>query len=493
MFMICINCGAKIPDQADVHLCPHCGAPLNNGPSVSDDTKVNWKDHEGDTKVNWMKGENEAEKTVILPDFGEGMPVPDTEAKGPASSNMKTNPQMEFTAKDFAKFGEFDTDGSNPYGIEMPGKPGKTEKNAAHLDSYNGATVVLPREFERQDSTMVLPRTGTAAQPVDPSSADWEREDGEAAFSSSAYYQENDEGDDPQRSYYRENREDQTTSQKTASRRQTPAQEKEKYFPNGFLQEHPDREPPRRKHRIGILDVLIFLIGLAGLGLCAVIFRNSGGLELIRQFAGGDMNLIMENIDDITYFVNNLDVTWRLYYEIAALVILTIAAAIIFIILHSFVKNIAVGILKGVLLLVTGIGMLILCIGYGLYYLITVGGGSFLVDAASGGISSSGMVAFAGIAVIAAAVLWFIYMCLWGFTSFFKGFHVASMALLSLGFVFAFLLMLLNLAVSWKVCSGVMPRDALYELMSTPALVALFMFLSMVASLEDFLAKRVIE
>lgn len=459
--MICINCGAKIPDQAAVHLCPHCGAPLNNGPSVSDDTKVNWKGLETDS-----------DKTMILPDFGEGMPVPDTSVRGPASSNMKTNPQIEFTPEDFEKFGDFDADGSNPYGIEMPGKPGKTEENAAHLDSYNEATVVLPKDPPVQDPTMVLPRSGGTA-------------DREEVFESMMA-----DRDEPFRGRMADRDE---PFDQTPPRRQKTVQEKEKYFPNGFLQEHPDMEPPRRKHRIGILDILILLLGFSGLGLCAMIFRNSGGLALIRQFIGGDMNLMMENVEDIRFFVNNLDVTWRLYYEVAAMVVLTIAAAIVFIILHSFVKNMAVGILKAVLLLITGVGMLVLCIGYGLYYLITVGGGSFLVDAASGGISSSGLVAFAGIAVIAAAVLWFIYMCLWGFTSFFKGFHVASMALLSLGFVFAFLLVLLNLAVTWKVCSGIMPRDALYELMSTPALVALFMALSMLASLEDFLAKRVIE
>ena len=83
------------------------------------------------------------------------------------------------------------------------------------------------------------------------------------------------------------------------------------------------------------------------------------------------------------------------------------------------------------------------------------------------------------------------YICsLWGFTSFFRGFHVASMALLSLGFVFSFLLMLLNLFITWRSCSAVMPRDALYELMSTPAMIAMFMVLSVLASLEDFLAKR---
>ena len=36
-------------------------------------------------------------------------------------------------------------------------------------------------------------------------------------------------------------------------------------------------------------------------------------------------------------------------------------------------------------------------------------------------------------------------------------------------------------------------QNAAYGVMSTPALVALFMALSMLASLEDFLAKRVIE
>lgn len=92
--------------------------------------------------------------------------------------------------------------------------------------------------------------------------------------------------------------------------------------------------------------------------------------------------------------------------------------------------------------------------------------------------------------MIIAGVLWLVYMLLWGFTSFFRGFHVASMALLSLGFVFSFLLMLLNLFITWRSCSAVMPRDALYELMSTPAMIAMFMVLSVLASLEDFLAKR---
>ena len=68
------------------------------------------------------------------------------------------------------------------------------------------------------------------------------------------------------------------------------------------------------------------------------------------------MDLIMANIDDITYFVNNLDVTWRLYYEVAALVMLAMITVVLFVILHCFVKNQALSILKAVLLLGTGCG-----------------------------------------------------------------------------------------------------------------------------------------
>ena len=35
--------------------------------------------------------------------------------------------------------------------------------------------------------------------------------------------------------------------------------------------------------------------------------------------------------------------------------------------------------------------MLVLCVGYGLYYLITVGGGSFLIAGGGTGIASAGM------------------------------------------------------------------------------------------------------
>ena len=192
---------------------------------------------------------------------------------------------------------------------------------------------------------------------------------------------------------------------------------KEKYFPNGFLQENPDMEIPRKKHRIGILDVLIALVGLGVIGLCTLIFSSSDGLALIRQFFAGDMNLMLDNMNDVRYFSENLDVTWRLYYEIASMAIVTIIMAVVLIILHSFIKNQGIGILKAVVLLVTGIGMLILCIGYFFYNMLTVGAGALLTASAS-----TGMVTVAGIGVIVAAVIWLIYMCIWGFTSFLKVF-----------------------------------------------------------------------
>lgn len=458
--MICINCGAKLRDDVKMNHCPNCGASLNNGSEVT-----------GDTKVNMKLFEEDHDKTVILPDFGEGMPVPDTSG-GPAATTMKTNPQMEFTPEDFEQYGNFDADGSNPYGIEMPGTPPKTEKNVSAFPPYSEATVVLPHSHgEEQDG-------------------EGDFQDDERNFRDSAEDFRGDAGNFRGRQEDFSDRREYARERSFSQPAREKAPEKEKYFPNGFLQEHPDIRPKQRKHRIGVLDVLVLLLGLATLGVCVVIFRRSDGLSLIRQFIGGDMDLIMANIDDITYFVNNLDVTWRLYYEVAALVMLAIITVVVFVILHCFVKSQVLSILKAVLLLATGVGMVILCVGYGLYYLITVGGGSFLIDGGGAGIASAGMAAAGGVAVIIAGILWLVYMLLWGFTSFFRGFHVASMALLSLGFVFAFLLMLLNLVITWKSCHAVMPQDALYELMSTPAMIAMFMVLSVLASLEDFLAKR---
>ena len=194
---------------------------------------------------------------------------------------------------------------------------------------------------------------------------------------------------------------------------------------------------------------------------------------------------MLDNMNDVRYFSENLDVTWRLYYEIASMAIVTIIMAVVLIILHSFIKNQGIGILKAVVLLVTGIGMLILCIGYFFYNMLTVGAGALLTASAS-----TGMVTVAGIGVIVAAVIWLIYMCIWGFTSFFKGFHVAAMALLALGFVFAFLLMGFHLLVTYQVCRTSMPSDAMFEIMRTPVMVTAFMVLSLLACLEDFLAKR---
>lgn len=464
--MICIKCGAKIPDESEAAFCPECKAPLNNNPSVSDDTKVDWKDSFADT----------AGKTMILPDFGEGTPLPGGSpgekkhaASGAAAdTTMRTNPQMEFSPEDFKKFDHFDIYGSDPYGIEMPGQPVTTEK---HAGIGGDRTVVLENSEAYRSGPGAGERTGEYG-------GDRENLDSDGGYGSGREVLDSAGG-------YGGRRE----SPESRRRHDAPIRPaKEKYFPNGFLQEHPDVERPRRKHRIGALDILILLLGTAMVGLCAMIFKTSDGLTLIRQFFAGDMNLLLDNMNDITYFSHNLDVTWRLYYEAAAIVIITVIVAVALIVLHSFVKKQGLGILKAVVLLITGVGMAVLGAGYCAYYLLTVRN----TAAALGG-GSLGLVTIAGVGVAVAAVLWFIYMCIWGFTSFFKDFHVASMALLALGFVFAFLLMAFNLFASYKVCHNIMPADAMYEIMSTPAMIALFMVLSLLASLEDYMAKRDIE
>lgn len=469
--MICIKCGAKIPDESGAAFCPKCKAPLNNNPSVSDDTKVDWKDSFADT----------ADKTMILPDFGEGTPVPDEPSKAAAYTTMKTNPQMEFSPEDFKKFSHFDIYGSDPYGIEMPGQPVTTEK---HAGIGGDRTVVLENSEVYRSTPGAGGRAGEYGGRRESRESGGAYEHGRETLDSDGGYGSGREALDSAGEYG--GRRDIPESRRRHDAPVRPA--KEKYFPNGFLQEHPDVERPRRKHRIGALDILILLLGAVTVGLCAVIFKASDGLTLIRQFFAGDMNLLLDNMNDITYFSNHLDVTWRLYYEIAAMVMITVIITIIFIVFHSFVKNQGLGILKAIFLLVTGVGMAVLCAGYCGYYLITV---RSTAAAFAGG--SLGLVTIAGVGVAAAAVLWFIYMCIWGFTSFFKDFHVASMALLALGFVFAFLLMAFNLFMSYKVCHNIMPADAMYEIMSTPAMIALFMVLSLLAGLEDYMAKRGIE
>lgn len=440
--MICIRCNAKIPDVKGLSRCPNCGALLDGSPVT------------GDTKVAWPGSADSEDKTIVYKKTpgtagsvagagaytaggaaakGSAAPGDPAAAYGrPGVSGagvMRTNPQMEFTAEDFERFQEFDGDDSNPYGIEIPGRPGITEKNASNLSG--DATVVLEQLVD-------APRRHEAA----------------------TYRRGDSVGRAP----------------------------KEKYFPNGFLEEHPDVEPPRAKHRIGGLDILILLLGIAVAGLCGLIFRTSDGMALIASFVGGDVGLLLENINDVTYFVQNQEVTWRLYYEIAALVIIAVMITVVFIVLHAFVKNQGLGILKAVLLLAAGVGLAVLCAGYGCYYLLSVRNSIAIAGGASGG-----MVVFAGVGMFVVAGLWLIYMCIWGFTSFFKNFHVASMALLALGFVFAILFVGLNLLTSYRTCRGLLPTDALYEMMSTPMMVAAFMVLSLLAALEDYLAKRVIE
>lgn len=443
--------------------CPKCGQRLSAGPRVTDDTKVGWQG----------LGEDD-QKTVILPDFGEGVPVKDDAAyKTGPYTEMKTDPQMDFTPEDFKVYSHFDT-----YGEELFGDSVEEVTDATVLlqDGIPEDTVQMPgyggdRIGYGGNSSGHVPDaasyegSGASGGP----GPDFMRSSGqkEGAMKRNTYDNRRPGGP----------RQDQPP-------RQAP---REKYFPNGFLQEVPDIEPVRRGQKFGPADFFATLFGLVTLALCGYIFYTTHGLSLIKQFFGGDMGLIMENMDDLRYFAQHQDVTWRIFYEIAALTMVITAVTVIFIILHCYVKHQAVGILKGVLLIIDSFFMAGLCGGYFLYYVITINGGVFVEE------NLTGLVGIAGVAMAAAAVLWFIYMFIWGITSFFKGFHPAVMALLALGFVFSIGLVAFNVLVGYKSCHNIMPEDAVMELLSTPVMAGAFMLLSVVACIEDFMAKKIVD
>ena len=117
--MICIKCGTKIPDASGAVRCPKCGAPLNNTPGVSGDTQVNLKGLYGSS-----------DKTVILSKLETDKTIPERPPVMPGGRTVSTDTKPEYSPEDFAQFGQFDADGSNPYGIEMPGRPVTTQKHA---------------------------------------------------------------------------------------------------------------------------------------------------------------------------------------------------------------------------------------------------------------------------------------------------------------------------------------------------------------------------
>lgn len=433
--MICATCGAPFPNNPDMVYCPKCGQRLMAQSAVTDDTKVGWQGLGEDNQ-----------KTVILPDFGEGVPVKDEEAyKTGPYTEMKTDPQMDFTPEDFKVYSHFDT-----YGEELFGDA---------VEEVSDATVLMD---------------GGIVEDMVPE---------EGAMNRNTYDNRRPTGGQRQ-DYPR-----QTPPRQDSPSRQTPPRQapREKYFPNGFLQEVPDVEPVRRGQKFGPADFFATLLGLVTLALCGYIFYTTHGLSLIKQFFGGDMGLIMENMDDLRYFAQHQDVTWRIFYEIAAITVVITAVAVFLIMLHCYVKHQAVGILKGVLLIIDSFFMAGLCGGYFLYYVITINGGVFVEE------NLTGLVGIAGIAMAAAAVLWFVYMFIWGITSFFKGFHPAVMALLALGFVFSIGLVAFNVLVGYKSCHNIMPEDAVMELLSTPVMVGAFMLLSVVACIEDFVAKKIVD
>ena len=476
--MVCATCGAQFPEDPGIIYCPKCGRLLEQSPGVSDDTKVGWQGFNED-----------AGKTVILPDFGEGMPVKDDPVNAGPYTEMKTDPQLGYSPEDFAAFNHFDTYGDDLYSapsdatVQMP-EYGAAADETVRMPEYGAAadeTVRMSGYGAAADETVRMPGYGGAADETVRVPGYGAAADGGGRMDGGARGPQFVAGERIGEDMYENN--PGNGRRDTMQRRSSG----EKYFPNGFLEEHPDIEPERRGQKFGPADFFGTLLGLITLGLCGYILYTSHGWSLIRQFFGGDAGIILENMDDLRFFVQNQEVTWRIFYEIAAMTMIITGLTTVFIIIHCYVKSQVIGIFKGLLLIVDSFFMAGLCGGYFLYFVITISGGVFVEE------NLSGLTGIAGIAMAAAAVLWFIYMFIWGITSFFKGFHSAVLALLALGFVFSIMLVAFNVLVGYKSVHGVMPDDAMMEFLSTPVMIGSFMLLSIVACIEDYMAKRIVE
>ena len=161
--MVCATCGAQFPDDPDIIYCPKCGQRLEQSPKVSDDTKVGWQGF----------GED-AGKTVILPDFGEGMPVKDEPVNAAPYTEMKTDPQLEYSPEDFAVFNHFNTYGDDLYSAPSDATVQMPEYDAAaaaadetvRMPGYGAAadeTARMPEYRAAADETVRMPGYGAAA------------------------------------------------------------------------------------------------------------------------------------------------------------------------------------------------------------------------------------------------------------------------------------------------------------------------------------------
>lgn len=251
--------------------------------------------------------------------------------------------------------------------------------------------------------------------------------------------------------------------------------------------------PIQRIHKIGVLDVLITLLGLMIIGVSAMLFKSMGGIGLISRFAAVDLPIVMEHLTDFGYFEENLMFTMGLASEIGAVASLMMIILTAFIILHCFWKNQILSIIKGILLAAGSFVSVFYIAGYMLISMVVVLGVSLAI---TGSRSIDGPVFIAIVAVIATSVLWFLYMMVWGITSLFPGFNIGILTILIVLFVVSGCAMIVTVGAaffSMRVFSDFISLSQLMEFFTVPVLICGFMLLCILAAVEDYRAKRLVE
>lgn len=448
--MICIRCGAKIDDETHAQYCPRCGAPLNNQPGVSDDTKVSQANPgkpSGETKVFRASA---ASNTT-----------------GAAGTKMKTDPQVEFTKEDFEKFSHFDMYGGDPYGIEIPGRENTTQKQSA---VGGDPTVVLPPSQEEQKKRVEQERK------------ERERIERERLERDAAIHEERVKEEKRIEERKKEAQRQRQAQEAQKKKQEEEQQPEEKYFPNGFLQDDTVYvQKKKKRHKVGVLDILVLLIGIVAVWLCATTFTAEGGFDMVWQFMDSDLALLIDSMTDITYFTENPDVVQRIFTELSLLTLLTMILAAILIMVCCFLKNIVLMVVRGVVLLLTGVGMLFIGLGYSISYQETVSE-TYMS-------SSMAVLVLTGAAALA-AILCLVYLWNWGFTSFFTRFTGRRMASLTVNFILALVLLIFHQLMTDQLCGEAMGEEVLRDLLEPTQMAVFFLVFCFIASIEDRRAKR---
>ena len=111
-------------------------------------------------------------------------------------------------------------------------------------------------------------------------------------------------------------------------------------------------------------------------------------------------------------------------------------------------------------------------------------------------VSFQGVIIIAIIAVIATSVLWFLYMLVWGITSLFPGFNIGILTILIVLFVVSGCAMVVTVGAAFfslQAFSNFISVSQLLKIFTVPALICGFMLLCMLAAVEDYRAKRLVE